>query len=112
MASELSVHRIAIQGRERYVMVYSELTLGPRILCRGAERIEGPWSEPVTLYECPEPMADKRMMVYSAKAHPELSAPGALLVSYSVNSTEFADVLAHAEKYRPRFVQVPMAMIP
>ncbi len=112
LASELSMHRLWTPAGERFVMIYSELTLGPRVLCRTAAQPQGPWSEPVTLYDCPEPAADKNLMVYAAKAHPELSNPGELLISYCVNSTDFWDVAAHADKYRPRFIRVPVAMLP
>ncbi len=115
LASEMSLHLLNLgdtnSPKWRYVMLYSELTLGPRILCRTADKPEGPWSEPQTLYTCPEPASDKKLMVYACKAHPELSRPGELLVSYCVNSTDFWDVIAHAEKYRPRFVRIPLAML-
>jgi hypothetical protein len=112
LASEVSIQRLQIHGRERLVMVYSELPLGPRVLCRAAARPEGPWSEPMVLYECPEPRQDARSLVYSAKAHPALSGPGELLVSYCVNSTDFWYMASHAEIYRPRFIRVPLAALP
>lgn len=104
LASEASIHRL----HGEYIMVYSELTLGPRILLRTASAPQGPWSEPTTLYDCPEPATDKRLFVYAPKAHPELSRPGELLISYCVNSTDFWDVAAHADKYRPRFIRIPL----
>lgn len=110
LASELSVFRLKSDGH--WVMLYSELTLGPRILCRVARDLHGPWSKPVTLYECPEPATDKRLFVYAPKAHPELSRSGEVLVSYCVNSTDFWDVVANAAKYRPRFIRVPVGMVP
>lgn len=112
LASELSVFRLDDGGHRRWVMLYSELTLGSRVLCRVAPALHGPWSKPVTLYECPEPTSDKRLFVYAPKAHPELSRPDKILVSYCVNSTDFWDVVANAGKYRPRFIRVPAGMVP
>jgi hypothetical protein len=95
------------------VLVQNEPNLGARILVRFADRPEGPWSEGVEVYTCPEPAADKRLMVYSAKAHPEIESGGAdeLLVTYCVNSTDFQHMLGNARLYRPRLVRVPMAAL-
>ena len=96
----------------RFYMVYSEELLGRRILARAAAYVDGPWSQPVTLYTCPEPTTDPRLIVYSAKAHPELSREGELLVSYCVNSTDFWHMLSDASIYRPRFIRVPLSLLP
>lgn len=111
VASELSVCRVRFNGRHRWVMVHSEPPLGAGIMVRVAERPEGPWSDAVRVYTCPEPAMDPKIMAYSAKAHPELSVRGELLISYSVNSTDFWDVAAHADKYRPRFVRLPLVLL-
>lgn len=108
VAPELSIHRLG----ERYLMIYSQPPLGAGILARTAPAPEGPWSEPVDVYTCPEPAEDRRRFTYAAKAHPELSARGELLISYCVNSTDFADIVAHADAYRPRFIRVPRSMLP
>jgi hypothetical protein len=119
VTDELSVSVVAPAGSDgpssrRFVMVYSEPMLGRRIFARSAWRITGPWSPPTALYECPEraPAADPRVIVYAAKAHRELSAPGELLISYCVGSTDFWYTLAHATLYRPRFIRVPLALLP
>jgi hypothetical protein len=109
VSSELSVCRHP-RGNG-WVMIHSEPPLGSGIMARTAPAPEGPWSAPIKLYTCPEPAADTRMMAYSAKAHPELSGPGEVLVSYSVNSTDFWDVAAYADKYRPRFVRIPLGLL-
>lgn len=111
LTSEVSIHRVNLGDRPRFVMIHSEPPLGSGIMARTAAAPEGPWSEPIKLYTCPEPANDPRMMIYSAKGHPELSAPGELLISYSVNSTDFWDVAAHADKYRPRFIRIPLTVM-
>ena len=95
-----------------YVLIHSQELLGRKILARTARSPAGPWSEPKVLYECPGPLADKRLMAYSAKAHPELSREGELLVSYCVNSSDFWHMLSDASIYRPRFIRVPLSALP
>ncbi|MBC6954301.1 MAG: DUF5005 domain-containing protein [Leptolyngbya sp. PLA2] len=113
VASEVSIHEISDRfSGKHFVMIYSEPPLGAGIMARTALRPEGPWSEPVRLYECPEPGLDPRNLVYSAKAHPHLSREGELLVSYCVNSTDFRHMAANADLYLPRFVRVPLAHLP
>jgi hypothetical protein len=81
------------------------------VFVRTAPSPTGPWSTPFAVWTCPEPAADPRHIVYAPKLHPELSSPDALLLSYCVNSTEFADVLTHAAVYCPRFVWVPREVV-
>jgi hypothetical protein len=50
--------------------------------------------------------------VYSAKAHPECSGAGELLISYCVNSTDFWFMAGHADLYLPRFIRVPLSSLP
>jgi hypothetical protein len=111
IADEFSVHDLPADGRPRVVMVHSEGRLGRRILARTAPHPVGPWNEPATLYLAPEPASGEGVMVYGAKAHPEVSAPGELLVTYAVNSTDFAGVLSHISLYRPRFLRVPLSAL-
>ena len=59
IASDYSV--TAFQNR--YIAIYTESGLSPRIMGRIADRPWGPWSAPAALYECPEMSRDKR---YSA----------------------------------------------
>ena len=58
MASELSVSYLP--EFKRYVLVYTEGGLSPRILARTAAAPWGPWSAATTLYECPESHWDKK----------------------------------------------------
>jgi hypothetical protein len=44
--------------------------------------------------------------VYDARLHPEWAAAGKLLLSYNINSLDFADNMADARLYRPRFAEV------
>lgn len=104
MASEFSVTRVP--GRKGYLAVYTENGLGDRILARFAADPQGPWSAPMLLYKCPEMAKDKGVFSYAAKAHPWASSANELLVSYCVNTWEFARLFRDAKVYRPKFVRV------
>mgnify|MGYP006919341302 CR=1 FL=1 len=59
------------------------------------------------LYATPE--IDKNIFTYNAVAHPQFYENGDLLISYNVNSFEFADLFRDATIYRPRFVRAPLS---
>jgi hypothetical protein len=105
MAAEFSVHRQP--GQNECTLVYTERGLSPRILRRTAPTPTGPWTSSVVLYTCPEMQRDKNLFTYAAKAHPEISPSGRLLVTYVVNSLDFWQVARDASLYWPRFVSVP-----
>ena len=48
------------------------------------------------------------LLVVGAKAHPALSGPDKLLISYHVNTFEFDEHYQNADIYRPRFITVPL----
>jgi hypothetical protein len=103
MASEGSV--TILPDRQRYVLVYTEGGLSKRILARSSPQPCGPWSEPVTVYQCPEAGWDRRIFCYAAKAHGTLSNGDDLVVSYVANSFDFWHVAADARLYWPKFIQ-------
>lgn len=104
LATEFSVARMA--GRKNYLVVYTENGLGDRIVGRFADSPAGPWSTPQLLYKCPEMAKDKGVFSYAAKAHPWAGHGDEMLVSYCVNSWEFARLFQDAKVYRPKFVRV------
>lgn len=107
LANEFSVSRLP--GDAGYILVYTENGLGERILGRVAASPEGPWSDPVLLYTCPEMTRDKGVFCYAAKAHPWAAEGDELLISYCVNSWKFERLFEDNEIYRPRFVRVRLA---
>jgi hypothetical protein len=107
MAPEFSVSRTP--GRKGYVVVYTENGLGDRILARFAAAPEGPWSAPLLLYKCPEMAKDKGLFSYAGKAHPWAASGNDLLVSYCVNTWDFARLFRDAKVYRPQFVRVQLS---
>jgi Domain of unknown function (DUF4185) len=106
VAAELSVSYVP--AVKKYVLVYSEAGLSPNILIRTAPTPTGPWSQPVSVYRCPEAGWDNRIFCYAAKNHPELAGNGELLISYAANSFELSHVVADARLYWPRFIRVKL----
>lgn len=79
---------------------------------RTAPRIEGPWSPPRTVHR-PEESGRAGLLVYAAKAHPELDAgtdehgSPFLAVTYAVNTLDdFGRLVEDEAIYYPRFVRV------
>ena len=95
--------------KDGFVSVYTKLGMSPEIVVRRAARPEGPWSEPVVVYRCPESDWSKNYFCYAAKAHPEVAAGDhELIVTYACNSTSFPDLFRDLRIYRPRFVRIAL----
>ncbi|HEX3625791.1 MAG TPA: DUF4185 domain-containing protein [Verrucomicrobiae bacterium] len=90
---------------KKFVFVYSEGIWGT-ILMRTAEAPEGPWSNPVKLYQCPDMKFSPHAFCYAAKGHPELSTTNELIISYAANSESLSDVMNDTRLYWPRFIRV------
>jgi hypothetical protein len=103
LATEFSVSAL---GERRFAMVYTESGLGDRIVGRFANEPDGPWSEPLLLYRCPEMAGDKGVFTYAGKAHAWASGNQELLVSYCVNTWDFGRLFRDEKVYRPQFVRV------
>jgi hypothetical protein len=71
-----------------------------------ADRIEGPWSSPRLVFRPPEDDRE-HISVYAAKAHPELVADGALVITYATNTlADFGTLVRDSSIYYPRFVKL------
>ena len=93
----------------RFLMVFMLDTIGGKIAVRVGDRPEGPWGPYQEVYTCPVPTQPPGLITYHAKAHPSLSDPGTLLVSYNVNTTgPFLDHFLYADIYRPRFIRLSL----
>ncbi|MBB5394100.1 DUF4185 domain-containing protein [Mucilaginibacter sp. AK015] len=104
VSNELSVSALP-DGRYALVFQHGGMstTVGMRI---GASPV-GPFGPVIKLWDCKPDLAQKTYVVYNAKAHPTLSKPGELLISYNINSVEFIkDLEADPNLYRPRFIRV------
>jgi hypothetical protein len=102
-APEMTVNRLP--GWSGFVATYTSLGLGGEIMVRHAPRPEGPWSDALRVYHCPE--ADRGLLVYGAKSHPELAArDGEMIITYCVNTGSLAEHVARPDIYVPRAVSV------
>lgn len=103
-----SEHSVTPLSDGAYVSVSQQDTLGPYVQLHFGPSPIGPFGAPVLIWRCPEVDEDPDIFCYNAKAHPHLSAQGELLISYNVNSFDFADHFADAGLYRPRFIRVQL----
>lgn len=98
-------HSISPMADGRFLLIYQADTISRVVAARIGTAPQGPYGEQIALYTVPIP-AEPKVWTYNSKAHPHLSAPGELLVSYHVNPTDFWDNFRHADAYRPRFLRV------
>ncbi|WP_143962791.1 DUF4185 domain-containing protein [Litoribacter populi] len=91
----------------RVISVYQLDTNSPTVAIQVGQSPTGPFQPYKAIYETPEIYEDIDFYTYNAKAHPHLSKPGELLISYNVNSFDFmADIHAHPYHLRPRFINL------
>ncbi|MCC6907499.1 MAG: DUF4185 domain-containing protein [Phycisphaerales bacterium] len=90
----------------KYILVYQEDTLGPWVSCKIGDSPVGPFGQGIHLWHCDEVNQMPDAFVYNAKAHPHLSKPGELLISYNVNNLDFWYHFENSAAYRPRFIRV------
>lgn len=96
--SEFSV----VRQRNRYLAVQTLGFGGASIALRSAERPEGPWHEPQSVFTPPETKLPGTL-IYAAKAHPQLAGHG-LAVTYCTNHVNFERLVQDDALYYPRFV--------
>ncbi|MGJ6980220.1 hypothetical protein ACSDQ9_06775 [Aestuariimicrobium soli] len=70
----------------------------------------GPFSDRVAVYTAPEGGQGNLYAPYNVAAHPTISKPGELVISYNVNSGVGDDLLANANNNRPRFVTISFGL--
>lgn len=107
MGAELSVTPLA-DGR--FMVVHQLDAMSGTVAVRYGKTPVGPFGKPIPVWLCPEEKLTANTFVYGAKAHPQLSAPGELLISYHVNSFDFWENFGVGGKdiYRPRFIRLPL----
>jgi hypothetical protein len=70
-----------------------------------AAAVTGPYSGAQTFYSPPE-RSQANILIYSAKMHPELLAPGYdVVATYCTNSTNFSTLVSDMSLYFPRFIR-------
>ncbi|WP_186461890.1 DUF4185 domain-containing protein [Mucilaginibacter pallidiroseus] len=103
-SNEISVSQLA-DGR--YIMVFQVNGMSTDIGIRLANKLTGPWGPIIKIWDCNPDLKKSTYVVYNAKAHPTLSGPNELLISYNINSLEFIkDLMTDPNLYRPRFIRL------
>ena len=104
ISTELSVTPIA---KDKFLLVFTQDVMSDRIAYKVGSSPIGPFGETFVFYRAPEPRTlGEGIYVYNAKAHPHLSSPGLLLISYNVN--RLGSLPRNANEYRPRFIELPI----
>jgi hypothetical protein len=89
----------------RYALVFQVLGLSDKVGMRIGDSPAGPFGDIREIWRTPE--ADQGLFCYNAKAHPNLSKPGELLISYNTITLDFwNDIQQDAHIYRPRFIRL------
>ena len=122
VSNELSVTKM-IGGKYdgKYILVYTEMCVSDKLNFAVADSPYSKFTGTTTFYRCPElkdfdaeikrKYGEKANVVtYNAKAHPRLSEPGELLVSYNLNVFGMREGMIFAEKKYgfPRFVRLKL----
>ncbi len=104
-SNELSVTPL---GDGRYALIFQADGLGKFVGMRLGATPYGPFGPLINVYDVSADLEkDKDIFPYNAKAHPVLSKPGELLISFNVNSFDFFnDIKNFPNLYRPRFIRL------
>jgi hypothetical protein len=93
----------------QFLMAFQKDCVARQITVRLGDSPVGPWGKMIDVYSCPVPNQPPGIFTYNAKAHPQISDPGTLLISYNVNTIgSFWDHFDYADIYRPRFIRLRM----
>lgn len=107
ISSECSVNRLEFGKRSgSFALIYNRNGVDPFVEMKLGAAPEGPFTETVHLYDCPEVDDDRGIYCYNAKAHPELSRSGSLLISYNVNTRKDYWNMADGRIYRTRWIEL------
>jgi hypothetical protein len=91
----------------QYVLATTDSYLDPQIYLYTAPTPAGPFTGGTKIYTPPE--ASQGLYTYNVAAHPELTGPGKLVLSYNVNSFSLSDLYANISNNRARFITVSFA---
>jgi hypothetical protein len=75
-----------------------------------AQRPQGPWQGPLTVYKVPETTSE--IIAYNPFVHSQFTNDGLVLVSYNLNhATDPTALYRDAAIYRPRFIRVDLSAV-
>ena len=89
----------------RFLLVFQVAGISDKVGMRIGTSPVGPFGDIHELWVTPE--YAEGLLPYNAKAHPALSRPGELLISYNTITADFwNDIRKDAHIYRPRFIRL------
>ena len=104
VSNELSVTSLP---NGQYGLIYQYGGIYPSIYLQTGPTPVGPFGKRMELWDTSKDITDPDLYTYNAKAHPAISKPGELLVSYNVNSFKFFDIIEDKPHlYHPRFIRI------
>jgi len=88
---------------DKYYLLTQTNSFGNMIKLFETTAPTGDWINEKVIYETP--FLGENTWSYNALAHPDISGPNELLISYNVNSLNFIDIYNNADLYRPYFIE-------
>ena len=91
----------------RYALVFQVNGMSTTVGLRIGATPYGPFGPIIKVWDCKPDLLKGTYLVYNAKAHPVISKPGELIITYNINSVEFdKDLQDYPNLYRPRFIRL------
>jgi hypothetical protein len=91
----------------RFLLVYQVLGISEKVGMNVGLSPVGPFGPLNEIWIAPENNEPPGILPYNAKAHPNLSKPGELLITYNTITFNFwEDIQENAHIYRPRFIRL------
>ena len=104
LSNELSVTPL---NDGRYLLTFQVMGISDKVGVRVGQSPVGPFGPIIEVWTTPEINEPPGLLPYNAKAHPNLSQPGELLISYNTITADFwNDIQKNAHIYRPRFIKL------
>ncbi|MBT1707376.1 DUF4185 domain-containing protein [Fulvivirgaceae bacterium PWU5] len=104
VSNEMSVSAI---GNGQYALIYQLGGIFSEICMQIGSSPVGPFGPRKVIWNTSPELTEKDLFTYNAKAHPALSKPGELLISYNINSFNFLEQLKKTPNfYHPRFIKI------
>lgn len=104
VSNELSVTPLP---NGQWLAVFQVNGMSPKVGISVGESPVGPFEPIQEIWDCSDDLKEPEFFAYNAKAHPSISNPGELLISYNVNSLDFWNQIEdYPNLYRPRFLKL------
>ncbi|MEQ9423510.1 MAG: DUF4185 domain-containing protein [Cyclobacteriaceae bacterium] len=96
----------------RYLLIYQIMGISDKVGLQVGQSPVGPFGPINEIWTTPEVNEPPGILPYNAKAHPNISSPGELLISYNTITHDFwNDIQENAHIYRPRFIKLKSEML-